>query len=107
MTIDQLFRANEVLRKHANQREFPAQVVACFLFIATKGDCKQSEVAPALGLSESSASRNISWLGPENKLKRRSGLNWVVRYEDPEDYKANRVKLTPLGRQIVQEITNA
>lgn len=107
MTASELFNSIQILRKHSNERELPAQLVASFLFIASQGDCKQADVSEATGCSKSATSRNIYWLGPVNKLKRRSGLRWVAIYEDPENYKANRVKLTALGRQIIQELQSA
>ena len=63
----------------------------------------QVDIAPALGLSASSVSRNLSWLGPLNKLKRRSGLRWIEINQCPKNYKANRVRLTFRGRQIIKE----
>ena len=104
VTPKQLLHAHETIRKHANEREFPAQLQSIFLLIASKGgDMAQNDIAPVLGLSASSVSRNLSWLGPRNKLKRRSGLRWIEIYECPKNYKANRVKLTALGRQIIDE----
>ena len=103
MTIQQLFKATETIRKHANEREFPAQVQSIFLCIASKGDMRQGDIAEITGMSPSSVSRNVSWLGPRNKLKRRDGLKWVEIYEDPQDYKRKRVRLTALGRRIATE----
>ena len=107
MTIKELFRANEVIRKHANEREFPAQVCSIFLLIAAKGDLRQGDIAEAVGLSAGAVSRNVSWLGPRNTLKRRSGLRWIEIYPDPKNYKRNRVRLTALGRRVVQEAITA
>ena len=103
MTIKELFRANEIIRKHANEREFPAQVTSVFLAIATKGDMRQGDLSAMTGLSKSSVSRNVSWLGPRNALKRRDGLRWIEIYQDPNNHKRNRVRLTALGRQVVAE----
>ena len=107
MTIQQLFQAHEIIRKHANEREFPAQVQSIFLCIASQGDMRQGDVAEITGMSPSSVSRNISWLGPRNTLKRRDGLRWVEIYEDPKDYKRKRVRLTALGRQVASEALTA
>lgn len=107
MTIQQLFRAQEIIRKHANEREFPAQVQSIFLCIASHGDMRQGDIAEITGMSPSSVSRNISWLGPRNVLKRRDGLRWIESYTDPDDHKRNRVRLTSLGRRIAHEAINA
>ena len=105
MTINQLFKATETIRKHANEREFPAQVQSVFLAIASSKnqDLRQGDLQEICGMSASSVSRNVSWLGPRNKLKRRDGLKWVEIYEDPQDYKRKRVRLTALGRRIASE----
>ena len=105
MNLQQLFRATETIRKHANEREFPAQVQSIFLAIASakNQDMRQGDLQEICGMSASSVSRNISWLGPRNKLKRRAGLRWVEIYEDPQDYKRKRVRLTALGRLVAQE----
>ena len=103
-TAKQLLHAHETIRKHANEREFPAQLQSVFLLIASKGgDMAQAEIAYALGLSPSSVSRNLSWLGPRNVLKRRAGLRWIEIYQCPKNFKAKRVRLTALGRQIIDE----
>ena len=103
MTIKELFRAHEVIRKHANEREFPAQVCSIFLLIAGKGDMRQGDISELVGIAHSAVSRNVSWLGPRNTLKRRSGLRWIEIYPDPQDYKRNRVRLTSLGRRVIAE----
>tara|TARA_B100000674_G_scaffold268869_1_gene221995 strand:+ start:184 stop:516 length:333 start_codon:yes stop_codon:yes gene_type:complete len=105
MNLKQLFHATETIRKHANEREFPAQVISVFLAVASarNQDLRQGDLQEICGMSASSVSRNISWLGPRNKLKRRDGLRWVEIYEDPQDYKRKRVRLTALGRRAVQE----
>ena len=104
MKTNQLFHAFEVIRKHANEREMPAQVISIFLAIAC-GTSRQGDIAAITGISPSSVSRNISWLGPRNKLKRRSGLRWIEIYPDPENFRRNRVRLTALGQQVVREAT--
>lgn len=104
ISTKELLHAHETIRKHANEREFPAQLQSVFLLIANNGgDMAQADIAPALGLSTSAVSRNLSWLGPRNVLKRRSGLRWIEIYQCPKNYKANRVRLTALGRQVIEE----
>ena len=103
-TAKQLLHAHETIRKHSNEREFPAQLQSVFLLIASNGgDMAQADIPDVLGLSPTSVSRNLSWLGPRNVLKRRAGLRWIERYQCPKNYKAKRVRLTALGRQILEE----
>lgn len=107
MDPKKLFQAHEIIRKHANEREFPAQLQSIFLYIAYKGDVGQEDIIDGTGMSKSSVSRNVSWLGPVNKLKRRSGLRWVEIYQDPRPdfWRHKRIRLTALGRQIIKEIS--
>ena len=106
-TAKQLLHAHETIRKHANEREFPAQLQSVFLLIASNGgDMAQADIPVALGLSPSSVSRNLSWLGPRNVLKRRASLRWIEIYQCPKNYKAKRVRLTVLGRQIIDEASH-
>ena len=86
MNLKQLFHATETIRKHANEREFPAQVISVFLAVASarNQDLRQGDLQEICGMSASSVSRNISWLGPRNKLKRRDGLRWIEIYEAPK-----------------------
>ena len=106
VTAKQLLHAHDTIRKHANEREFPAQLQAIFLLIASNGgDMAQSDIAPATGLSPSSVSRNVQWLGRKHRLPHRAGLQWVVQYQCPEgkDWRAKRVKLTAKGRRVIEE----
>ena len=104
MTIYDLFMRFEILRDRANEPELPAQLVSTFLYIASRGDVRQAEISIATGISKSATSRNVSWLGPRNKLKRRDGLKWVTVYQDPTNWRANRIKLTPLGQDVADAI---
>ena len=106
-TINELLHAHETLRKHANEREFPAQVVSVFLIIAAKdGELNQKAIGKEIGMSASSVSRNVSWLGPRNNLKRRSGLGWIETFKDDNsaDHREKKWRLNFLGRQIIKEM---
>ena len=104
VSITDLFNRFEILRDRANEPELPAQLVSTFLFIASQGDVAQADIITATGISKSATSRNVSWLGPRNKLKRRDGLKWVRIYQDPENWRANRIELTPLGREVAEAL---
>ena len=104
MTISSLFNQIQILRKYSNERELPAQLIATFLYIAHNPGKRQEEIAEACQISNSAASRNISWLGKYNKLKRRSGLRWVESYKLDGDHRSNYQRLTPLGQRIVDEL---
>tara|TARA_Y100001938_G_scaffold48727_1_gene67821 strand:+ start:430 stop:741 length:312 start_codon:yes stop_codon:yes gene_type:complete len=90
--------AFEVLR--ATEREFPAQLVSTFLYVATHNGCRQEDLMEATSMSSSSVSRNVNWLGPKHRLKDREGLKWIYREVDPIDPKRYRLFLSRKGEQI-------
>ena len=94
------FLLTELMRS-TGEREFPAQLMSVFYFVAAHNGCKQEEVIKGCGLSPSSVSRNITWLGPQHRLEHRSGLKLVRRERDPHDYKRWRLYLTPKGETFL------
>ncbi len=95
----------ELLRS-TGEREFPAQLMQVFFWIAAHNGCKQEDLVKACGLSPSSVSRNVTWLGPQHRLEHRSGLRLVRRERDPDNYKAWRLYLTPKGEIFVNLLDN-
>ena len=93
----------ELLRS-TGEKEFPAQLMSTFLFIAAHNGCRQTEVIKATRIAPSSVSRCITWLGPRHRLKHRSGLQLVRRVTDPDNYKARRLYLTPKGEEFLKAI---
>jgi DNA-binding MarR family transcriptional regulator len=90
------FYVVELLRS-TGEREFPAQLMAIFLWIASHNGCRQYDLVDACSISIGAVSRNVTWLGPRHRLEHRSGLKLVRRERDPENYKAWRLFLTPKG----------
>ena len=103
ITNPNLYRAYLVMEllRSTGEREFPLQLASIFFWIAAHNGCKQEEVAKAVGMSPSSVSRCITWLGPKHRLEHRSGLQLVKREQDPDNYRAWRLYLTPKGEQFV------
>ena len=95
------FLVVELLRS-TGEREFPAQLMSVFFWIAAHNGCKQSDLMKACNLAASSVSRCVTWLGPRHRLEHRSGLKLVRRERDPNDYKAWRLYLTPKGEIFTQ-----
>lgn len=89
----------ELLRS-TGEREFPLQLASVFFWIAAHNGCNQQDVAKAVGMSPSSVSRCITWLGPQHRLEHRSGLKLVRREQDPTNHKAWKLFLTPKGEQF-------
>lgn len=85
------------LMRSTGEKEFPAQLMSCFLWIASHNGCRQEDLKKACSISPGAVSRNVTWLGPQHRLKHRSGLKLVRRERDLENYKAWRLYLTPRG----------
>ena len=105
-TNDSLYRmymAFDVIR--SLDREFPAQLLITFLYIASHNGCRQEDIATETSMTTSSVSRNVTWLGPRHRLGK-EGLRLIYRERDPSDYKRYRVFLSRKGEQIVKLIEN-
>jgi len=99
------FMVVELLRS-TGEREFPAQLMSVFFWIAAHNGCKQSDVIANCNLAPSSVSRCITWLGPRHRLEHRSGLKLVRRERDPDDWRAWRLYLTPKGEIFTNLLDN-
>ena len=95
----------ELLRS-TGEREFPAQLMSIFFWIAAHNGCKQEDLVKHCNMSASSVSRCVTWLGPRHRLEHRSGLKLVRRERDPDNYKAWRLYLTPKGEVFTNLMDN-
>lgn len=100
-----LYRCVEVLRS-TGEREFPLQLAATLLYVASHDGCLQEELMEAISMSPSSVSRNVTWLGPRHRLGK-EGLKLVRRERDTDDYKRWRLFLTPEGQQFARVLERA
>jgi len=98
-----LYRAYLVMEllRSQNEREFPLQLASVFFWVAAHNGCNQQDVVKAVGMSSSSVSRCVTWLGPKHRLEHRSGLKLIRREEHPHNHKARVLFLTPKGEQFV------
>ena len=62
------------LMRSTGEREFPAQLMAIFFWIASHDGCKQEDLVKNCNMTPSSVSRCVTWLGPRHRLEHRSGL---------------------------------
>ena len=92
------------LMRSTGEREFPAQLMGVFFWIASHDGCKQEDLVKFCNMTPSSVSRCVTWLGPRHRLEHRSGLRLIRRERDPENYKAWRLYLTPKGKSFVHLI---
>ena len=99
------FMIVELLRS-TGEKEFPAQLMSIFFWIAAHNGCKQEDLVKECNISKSSVSRCVTWLGPRHRLEHRSGLRLVIRKQDPENHRAWRLFLTPKGQQFVRLLEN-
>ena len=95
----------ELLRS-TGEKEFPAQLMAIFFYIAAHNGCKQDELVKECKISRSSVSRCVTWLGPRHRLEHRSGLKLVRRERDPDNWRGYRLYLTPKGEIFTNLLDN-
>ena len=93
MTTKELFQAIEYLRSCSNNPQIHARTLSAFLFISSKADVGQSELIQIID-DESSTSRTKDRLCKE--------LKWAEDFEDPWNYKAKRLRVTPQGRRVLK-----
>jgi len=80
--------------------EMPAQVIACFLFIAANDGCTTKELTEELELTAASTSRNTTWLTGEHRSNPKRGLNLVTKEVYPPNKRLRVLKLTTEGRKL-------
>ena len=84
-------------------KEVPAQVIACFLYIASHDNCHKTALEQDLEMSTASGSRNTDWLSDHHRLQK-PGMNLITKEVDPSHRKRIQLKLTDKGRDIVERI---
>ena len=86
--------------------EMQAQSIAVLLKVA-KHDLpiKMADIAEELGLSQSSVSRNVAYLGDWNRRKVQ-GHKLLEAYEDPAERRRKLVRLTAKGKRFVNSFTD-
>lgn len=103
ITSEAVLRVHAIveLMRSTGEREFPAQLMSIFFWIASHDGCRQEDLVKSCNISASAVSRCVTWLGPRHRLEHRSGLKLVRRERDPQNYKAWRLYLTPKGQTFV------
>jgi DNA-binding MarR family transcriptional regulator len=87
----------------------PAQTMAHFLVIAERApeEIGMKELAGMFGLSQSSTSRNVAYLGKVWKTNSEGavpGLDLVEAYEDPMERRRKLVRMTPKGKRVAEAL---
>ena len=84
--------------------EMQAQAIAVLLKVAKNPlPLKMAEIAEELGLSQSTISRNVAYLGDWNRRKE-AGHKLVEAYEDPAERRRKLVRLTAKGKRFVKSL---
>jgi DNA-binding MarR family transcriptional regulator len=84
--------------------EMQAQSIAVLLKVAKHPvPIKMSEIATELGLSQSTVSRNVAYLGDWNRRKE-EGHKLLEAYEDPMERRRKLVRLTAKGKRVLKSI---
>lgn len=95
-----LLEANELFRKM--EREVPSQLISCFYYVASHNQCHKQAMEEDLGLSTSSASRLIDWLGKTHRLSKNDGFDLVEKYKDDGNWRRVKLRLTVRGEQLLE-----
>lgn len=99
-----LLQAYELIETFRRVRpEMPIQMASVFLAVAMKPGIYQRELAPLLGMAQSSVSRNVTALGPRTR-QGGLGLNLVVQRHEPTDGKSYELHLTKEGRELAEQL---
>lgn len=101
-----LRRMAEVLRtfRELGENRVPAQHLECLLQIAARPEgIRMADLQAAMGgMAQSSVSRQVQFLGDGSP--REPGHKMVKAVQDPEDYRAKIIKLTPKGQTYVNRV---
>lgn len=73
------------------------------LSLYTHGTLNQIDLERYTGMKKSSNSRNIARLGAGEKPAEERGPGWVEAFEDPNNRRTKLVRLTPLGRHVLEK----
>lgn len=99
--IERLLKVMEAIR--LLDREMPASVVSCFLYVASHNDCHKQALEEDLTMKTSSTSRNTDWLSKYHRLKK-PGLDLIIKEADPNNRRRQTLKLSQKGEQFVKLI---
>lgn len=84
--------------------EMQAQAMAVLMKVAKSPlPIRMHDIAIELGLSQSTISRNVAYLGDWNRRKE-AGHKLLEAYEDPAERRRKLVRLTAKGRRFVKSL---
>lgn len=85
------------------------QTMLVFLTVARRGQCTQKDIELELGLTNASASRNVSYwtelkIWPKGEDEAIAGMGLIERIEDPRDRRYKLLRLTPAGKKFYTKL---
>lgn len=83
--------------------ELQLQTIRVFLFVAHRSPCNQKDIEFALGMTNSSCSRNVSYW-TDRRFDRKPGKGFIARVEDPADHRYKLLTLTKRGRDFLDQL---
>lgn len=83
--------------------ELQLQTLRCLLYVAARGNCSQKDLEQSLGLTNASASRNISYW-TDRRFDRKQGKGFIERVEDDFDRRFKSLTLTKKGKDFIAKL---
>jgi DNA-binding MarR family transcriptional regulator len=105
MSIHSFTRTLELIAKEISV-EVQLTTLLTFLFVAQRGKCTQKDVEMELGVSNASASRNVSFW-TDRRYDRAEGLNFIERVEGNYDRRFKELTLTQRGKSFYKKVMEA
>ena len=104
LTDDSLVRLVDIMQEFRKlDYEVPAQVILCFVFIASHNPCHSEVLCHELGLTRAAVSRNTDWLSDKHRLKK-PGLGLINKEVDPSNRRRMLLSLTDKGKIIAKDL---
>lgn len=79
------------------------QTLRCLLFVAARGKCIQKDLEQSLGMTNASASRNISYW-THRRFDKKQGKGFIDRVEDDFDRRFKSLTLTKKGKDFIAKL---
>ena len=104
VTDDSVVRLVDILQEFRKlDYEVPAQVILCFVFVASHNPCHSEVLCHELGLTRAAVSRNTDWLSEKHRL-RKPGLGLIKKEVDESNRRRMILSLTPKGKLMLKSI---
>ena len=104
VTDDSVVRLVDILQEFRKlDYEMPAQVILCFVFVASHNPCHSEVLCHELGLTRAAVSRNTDWLSEKHRLQK-PGLGLIKKEVDESNRRRMILSLTPKGKLMLKSI---